>query len=153
MKLTLMLALALCACGQTTHKPTPPASACKTEPNGAKIWYPEMSEFSPPGFRDGYRINFDGWPAICANGKWITDEEEVKKEREYRKPLDELVAAASSRLLTVEETKRLLQYGPMIFTRENTTFREADINRQFDNLLFLQNRFMLEAAREQKDAK
>lgn len=155
MKLILILALALCACGQTSvkHKLPLPTDACKTQPNGDKVWYPDTNEFSPPGYPDGYQIQFDAWPAKCSKGKWITDEQRLREQQESRKPMDELLVAASSRLLSVEETKSLLNYGPYIFTHTGESYRQSDIERKFDNLLFLQKRFMLEAAKELANAK
>lgn len=152
--LFLML-LALCACGQTSvkHKLPLPTDACKTEPNGDKIWYPDTNQFSPPGYPDGYQIRFDAWPSKCSKGKWVTDDEAVKEEQSRRKPIDDLIAAAGSRLLSVEETKKLLDYGPTIFAYEGQPYYPADIERKFDNLLFLQKRFMLEAAKELANAK
>lgn len=125
-------------------KPPLPANACKTEPNGDKPWYPDQSEFSPAGFEDGHRMNFDGRPAVCVGGNWETDKIEAERMEKKIRPRDELLEAANTRLLTVDETKRLLGYGSGIFTREGIPFNHGDIDRKFNNLLFLQKRFMAE---------
>lgn len=132
---------------QAKHKAPLPANACSTMPNRESIWYPEDSQYSPPGYPDGARMRFNDAPVICSKRKWVPDEETIKWDRERRKPLDDLLQAARSRLLTIEETKQLLDYGLSIFTHEGQTYNQVDIDRQFDNLLFLQKRFMVEAVK------
>ena len=115
-----------------TAKPT--ANDCTTEPNGDKVWYPELTPF----FQEGYRVTFDSWPAICKAGKWITDTAELDRRDKEERPRRELLAALKSRSLTKTELLQVMQYGSYILVEPLRPFIKSEIDAEFAALLQLQ---------------
>lgn len=128
--LLALAAITLIGCG---HKPRAIAGPkdCTTEPNGDKIWYPDIAPFYP----EGSQIRFETWPAVCQAGKWITNTEEatrVAKENQWK---SDLIWAARSRILTSTEMQLLRDQGDNLFIEPGQTYRQGDIDREFNSLL------------------
>ena len=141
--LSILILLVCCALVSNSQTKTTPRVAdknCHTEPNGDKIWYPEVYKFYP----DGMRINFDGIPMVCRAGTWSFDSEKAEENQRRDQPRQDLLNALRTRPLTAKELVDLNKFGgSLILVTENVSYRQSDIDAQYAALLKVQELMQL----------
>jgi hypothetical protein len=75
-------------------------------------------------------------------GHWqyVVDDEAIKAEAEDQKRRDDLLWALKTRVLTDKEMEEVRQYGDTLLVHNGQPYREEEVSRELNDLLFQQFR-------------
>ncbi len=104
-----------------------------------KEW-PECVPSMYGGSSDGYRQY-----KCSAGGRVVVDEEAMKAVAQYEQHRRDLVWALRSRVLTDGEMKEVEQAGSQLLTQQMVSYRQEEVDRQFNDLILQQFRLRIAA--------